>query len=69
MEHHLYIRGRGGGGCGQDNLLMSMWLAKDRFGHSVVIDTAVHTIYDFIVEYICELEAIFKKALICGSGA
>jgi hypothetical protein len=33
------------------------------------IDTAVHKIGDFLVEYLREFEAIFKTALACVSGA
>jgi hypothetical protein len=36
---------------------------KDRFCHSGVIDTAVTKIVDFIVDFLREFEAIFKKAL------
>jgi hypothetical protein len=36
---------------------------------SGVIDTADHKKIDFIVEYLCEFEAICKKALARGSGA
>jgi hypothetical protein len=39
------------------------------FGQSGVIDIAVHKIGDFLVEYLREFEAIFKKALIRVSGA
>jgi hypothetical protein len=37
-------------------------LPKDRFCRSGIIDTAVTKIGDFIVDFLREFEAIFKKA-------
>jgi hypothetical protein len=39
------------------------------FSHNGVIDTAVAKIGDFIVYFLCEFNAIFKKALTHVSGA
>jgi hypothetical protein len=36
------------------------------FGHSGVIDTAVHKIGEFVVEYLRKFEAIFKKTCVSG---
>jgi hypothetical protein len=44
-------------------------LARDRFCHSGVIDTAVTKVGDFIVDFCREFGNIFKKALTCVSGA
>jgi hypothetical protein len=44
-------------------------LTKDRFCHSGVIDTTVMKISDFIVDFLCEFKAIFKKALTHVYGA
>jgi hypothetical protein len=55
--------------------IQKFWgLTKDRFlffdfRHSGVNETAVTKIGDFIVDFLREFEAIFKKALTCVSGA
>jgi hypothetical protein len=51
------------------NVLSALATFKDKivFGHTSVIDTCLHKIGDFIVEYLREFEAIFKKALYRGA--
>jgi hypothetical protein len=51
-------------------LTQKIWgLTRDRFCHSGLIDTAMPKIGDFIVDFLREFEAIFKKALTNVSGA